>query len=135
MTENVTKTIERGGPLRASTRSLHDLGLDNYPNPEFPEASRLTRKEEKSALQNLNNRLAGNYLIVMKINQFEISIVEHPDSKTTSFKFIGYIDRVRTLQNENHKLYHQVRTFEEYKQTEISNVKDLYDKQVRHIHY
>ena len=61
MTENVTKTIERGGPLRASTRSLHDLGLDNYPNPEFPEASRLTRKEEKSALQNLNNRLAGNY--------------------------------------------------------------------------
>ena len=54
-------TIERGGPLRASTRSLHDLGLDNYPNPEFPEASRLTRKEEKSALQNLNNRLAGNY--------------------------------------------------------------------------
>ena len=62
MTENVTKTIERGGPLRASTRSLHDLGLDNYPNPEFPEASRLTRKEEKSALQNLNNRLAGNYL-------------------------------------------------------------------------
>ena len=60
MTENVTKTIERGGALRASTRSLHDLGLDNYPNPEFPEASRLTRKEEKSALQNLNNRLAGN---------------------------------------------------------------------------
>ena len=43
---------------------------------------------------------------------------------------LGYIDRVRTLQNENHKLYHQVRTFEEYKQTEITNVKDLYDKQV-----
>ena len=59
LTENVTKTIERGGALRASTRSLHDIGLDNYPNPEFPEASRLTRKEEKSALQNLNNRLAG----------------------------------------------------------------------------
>ena len=37
---------------------------------------------------------------------------------------------MRTLQNENHKLYHQVRTFEEYKQTEINNVKDLYDKQV-----
>merc|ERR1711899_450593 len=103
LTENVTKTIERGGALRASTRSLHDLGLDNYPNPEFPEASRLTRREEKSALQNLNNRLAG------------------------------YIDRVRTLQNENHKLYHQVRTFEEYKQTEISNVKDLYDKQLEEL--
>ena len=48
------------------------------------------------------------------------------------FHDIGYIDRVRTLQNENHKLYHQVRTFEEYKQTEISNVKELYDNQVRH---
>jgi len=100
LTENVTKTIERGGALRASTRSLHNLGLDNYPNPEMPESSRLTRKEEKSALQNLNNRLAG------------------------------YIDRVRTLQNENHKLYHQVRTFEEYKTTEISNVKELYDTQL-----
>ena len=49
------------------------------------------------------------------------------------FHDIGYIDRVRTLQNENHKLYHQVRTFEEYKQTEISNVKELYDNQVKHI--
>ena len=47
------------------------------------------------------------------------------------FHDIGYIDRVRTLQNENHKLYHQVRTFEEYKQTEISNVKELYDNQVK----
>ena len=71
----MTKTIERGGALRASTRSLHDLGLDNYPNPEFPEASRLTRKEEKSALQNLNNRLAGNlffqlsYSASMKFNE------------------------------------------------------------------
>ena len=69
MTENVTKTIERGGALRASTRSLHDLGLDNYPNPEFPEASRLTRKEEKSALQNLNNRLAGNSFYSLFINR------------------------------------------------------------------
>lgn len=42
-----------------STQSLHELGLDNYPNPEYPESSRLTRKEEKQSLQNLNNRLAS----------------------------------------------------------------------------
>lgn len=104
-----TKTIETIVPSSSSassskkyksTQSLHELGLDNYPNPEMPESTRLTRKEEKMSLQNLNNRLAG------------------------------YIDRVRQLQNENHKLYHQVRTFEEYKATEVNNVKDLYNNQV-----
>jgi len=61
-----------------STNSLHELGLDNYPNPEYPASERLSRKEEKQSLQNLNNRLAG------------------------------YIDRVRQLQQENSKLTHQV---------------------------
>ena len=45
-----------------STQSLHELGLDNYPNPDMPESTRLTRKEEKQSLQNLNNRLAGKIL-------------------------------------------------------------------------
>ena len=58
---------------------FHLLLQDNYPNPEYPESSRLTRKEEKQSLQNLNNRLAG------------------------------YIDRVRQLQQENQRLSHQVR--------------------------
>ena len=51
-----------GNPERSkykSTQSLHELGLDNYPNPDMPESTRLTRKEEKMSLQNLNNRLAG----------------------------------------------------------------------------
>ena len=42
----------------------------------------------------------------------------------------GYICRVRTLQNENRKLCHQIYTVEECKRTEVTNVKDLYDKQV-----
>lgn len=83
-----------------STGSLHELGLDNYPNPDMPEGTRLTRREEKQSLQNLNNRLAG------------------------------YIDRVRQLQNENNKLTHQIKTVEEYQSREINNVKDLYDKQI-----
>ena len=61
-TENITRIVETvGAPASKykSTQSLHELGLDNYPNPDMPESSRLTRKEEKQSLQNLNNRLAG----------------------------------------------------------------------------
>lgn len=62
-TENITRIVETVGHAPSSkyksTQSLHELGLDNYPNPEMPESSRLTRKEEKLSLQNLNNRLAG----------------------------------------------------------------------------
>ena len=106
-TENITRIVEsigRPGTSQSSkyksTNSLHELGLDNYPNPDMPESSRLTRKEEKQSLQNLNNRLAG------------------------------YIDRVRQLQQENMKLNHQIKTVEEYQSKEITNVKDLYDKQI-----
>ena len=44
-----------------SSRSLHELGLGNYPYPEIPTAStaKLTRSQERQSLQNLNNRLAG----------------------------------------------------------------------------
>eukprot|EP00096_Caligus_rogercresseyi_P015176 TRINITY_DN761_c0_g1_i12.p1 TRINITY_DN761_c0_g1~~TRINITY_DN761_c0_g1_i12.p1 ORF type:complete len:675 (+),score=193.11 TRINITY_DN761_c0_g1_i12:203-2227(+) len=105
-TENVTKIVEsipKSSNKYKSTQSLHELGLDNYPNPDMPESSRLTRKEEKMSLQNLNNRLAS------------------------------YIDRVRQLQNENNKLSHQIKTVEEYQSKELSNVKDLYDKQTEEL--
>ena len=59
-TENIRiETVTPSGNKYKSTQSLHELGLDNYPNPDMPEGSRLNRKEEKHALQNLNNRLAG----------------------------------------------------------------------------
>merc|ERR1711983_530272 len=92
-----------GNPERSkykSTQSLHELGLDNYPNPDMPESTRLTRKEEKMSLQNLNNRLAG------------------------------YIDRVRQLQQENYRLTKQIKVFETHQTTEITQVKDMYNKQI-----
>ena len=58
--ENITTTTTGAGSdgkKYKSSQSLHELGLDNYPNPEWPEGPRLNRKEEKTALQNLNNRL------------------------------------------------------------------------------
>ena len=65
-TENITSITQpggaggsEGGKKYKSSQSLHELGLDNYPNPEWPEGPRLNRKEEKTALQNLNNRLAS----------------------------------------------------------------------------
>ena len=42
-----------------SSRSLHELGLGNYPYPEIPASTKLTRSQERQSLQNLNNRLAG----------------------------------------------------------------------------
>merc|ERR1719367_1304669 len=105
-TENITSITQpgagsEGGKKYKSSQSLHELGLDNYPNPEWPEGPRLNRKEEKTALQNLNNRLAS------------------------------YIDRVMQLQTDNHELTRQIATFEEHKTVELNNVKDLYDKQVQ----
>merc|ERR1719244_2408906 len=111
--ENVTKIVEsytdgRKSPGSFSTKSskykstisLHDLGLDNYPYPEYPDASRLTRKEEKQSLQNLNNRLAG------------------------------YIDKVRQLQRDNAKLTKQIKHIEEYQSKEVTNVKQIYDTEI-----
>merc|ERR1719232_1526963 len=83
-----------------STISLHDLGLDNYPYPEYAEGTKLTRKDEKQNLQNLNNRLAG------------------------------YIDKVRQLQRDNNKLTKQIKHIEEYQSKEVTNVKQIYDNEI-----
>merc|ERR1712227_885381 len=83
-----------------STISLHELGLDDYPYPEMPDGTRLTRKDEKQSLQNLNNRLAG------------------------------YIDKVRSLQRDNAKLTKQIKHIEEYQSKEVNNVKHIYDSEI-----
>lgn len=83
-----------------STISLHELGLGEYPYPDMPESSRLSRKEEKMSLQNLNNRLAG------------------------------YIDKVRQLQRDNAKLTKQIKHIEEYQSKEVTNVKHIYDSEI-----
>merc|ERR1711902_423852 len=83
-----------------STISLHQLGLDEYPYPEYPDGTRMTRQEEKQGLQNLNNRLAG------------------------------YIDKVRQLQRDNAKLTKQIKHIEEYQSKEVNNVKHIYDSEI-----
>ena len=83
-----------------STISLAGLGLDNYPYPDYAEGTKLTRKDEKQNLQNLNNRLAG------------------------------YIDKVRQLQRDNAKLSKQIKHIEEYQSKEVSNLKQIYDSEI-----
>ena len=53
-----------------SSRSLHELGLGNYPYPEIPASTKLTRSQERQSLQNLNNRLAG---YIDKVNSGRIA--------------------------------------------------------------
>ena len=45
----------------SDTRSLRELGIENYPYPEMPGDAgvKLSRTQERQSLQNLNNRLAG----------------------------------------------------------------------------
>jgi len=92
--------LSPGASSVKSSKSLHNLGLDNYPYPEMPEEKKLTRKGEKQSLQNLNNRLAG------------------------------YIDKVRRLQQDNSRLTKEIRKREEYQSHEVSNVKHVYDQEI-----
>ena len=46
MSENITTITQSAGndgKKYKSSQSLHELGLDNYPNPEWPEGPRLNR--------------------------------------------------------------------------------------------
>ena len=56
----------------------------------------------------------------------------HKQKLTYFFKIsnIGYIDRVRQLQQDNHRLTKQVKVFESNQVTEINNMKDMYNSQV-----
>merc|ERR1712012_332157 len=112
-TSHSSRTVEqyadgRKSPGAVSTKSsryksmisLHELGLDNYPYPEYSDGTKLTRKDEKQNLQNLNNRLAG------------------------------YIDKVRQLQRDNAKLTKQIKHIEEYQSKEVNNVKHIYDSEI-----
>ena len=49
------------------------------------------------------------------------------------FFFKGYIDRVRQLQQENHRLTRQIKVYEEHKSSEVASVKDMYDKQIEEL--
>lgn len=62
--------------------------------------TRTSRLQEKTELQNLNNRLAT------------------------------YIDRVRQLEQENSRLYRQIQSSEETTTREVSNIKDMYENEL-----
>ena len=46
------------------------------------------------------------------------------------FYILGYIDRVRSLQQENYRLTKQVKVFESHQTTEVNNVKEMFNKQI-----
>lgn len=63
--------------------------------------ARMTRMQEKLELQNLNDRLAT------------------------------YIDRVRFLESENSRLSHQIHTSQETVSREVSNIKTMYQNELK----
>lgn len=95
-----TKSSKRTSKVAETSMSSSSStpGLSRPGSPLSP--TRTSRLQEKSDLQNLNNRLAT------------------------------YIDRVRQLEHENTKLYRQIQTSEETTTREVSNIKDMYENEL-----
>ncbi|XP_052860043.1 lamin Dm0-like [Anopheles cruzii] len=93
-------------PFQASTpvqsaSAASSGGAAHQHRPASPlSPTRLSRLQEKADLQGLNDRLAC------------------------------YIDRVRTLEQENSRLNHEVRTSQETTTREVSNIKAMYDHEL-----
>lgn len=94
--KRTTKVVETSMSSSSSTP-----GLSSSSRPGSPlSPTRTSRLQEKSDLQNLNNRLAT------------------------------YIDRVRQLEHENTKLYRQIQSSEETTTREVSNIKEMYENEL-----
>ncbi|XP_061172911.1 prelamin-A/C-like [Saccostrea echinata] len=88
--------------MATPTKSKPSTSGGTSPGRRARQASpaRISRQEEKSQLQNLNDRLAA------------------------------YIDRIRNLETENSRLLVQVRSSEETVTREVSSVKSMYEKEL-----
>merc|ERR1739846_299310 len=107
-----------------SNISLHELGLDNYPYPEMPEASRLTRKEEKMSLQNLNNRLTKQIKHIEEYQSKEVTNVKQIyDNEIDSLK-----EEVRDLSNKLGGLENERKKTQERLDEVLPEVQKMQDK-------
>lgn len=84
-----------------STSSNRSRGRDGSESPISP--ARLSRLQEKTELQNLNDRLAC------------------------------YINKVKSLEIENNRLSVQVRTLEEVKYSEVHHIQTNYEEKLKNL--
>lgn len=100
-----TKQVKKTASTRTYQSSSSSSGAaDGSSSSSFrgrsPSPARISRLAEKDQLTSLNDRLAA------------------------------YIDHIRSLETENQKLHIQVQSFEETSKREVSNVKELYEREL-----
>lgn len=98
-----TRQVKKTTTTRTYQTSSSGGAGDSTQSPfrgRSPSPARISRLQEKDQLTGLNDRLAA------------------------------YIDHIRSLETENQKLHVQVQTFEETSQREVSNIKELYEKEL-----
>ncbi|XP_013378743.1 lamin-B1 isoform X2 [Lingula anatina] len=102
-TRSVKKTVTTTTTSRESTGSATSTPAAQVRSPSGrpPSPARISRLQEKEELVHLNDRLAN------------------------------YIDKVRSLESENSRLMVQVRSFEETTHREVTNIKALYESELR----
>lgn len=86
--------------VKKTTVTSHRSASGDHNRGRTPSPARISRLQEKDQLTGLNDRLAA------------------------------YIDHIRSLESENQKLHVQIQTFEETSHREVSNVKELYEKEL-----
>lgn len=97
-TKVVVETSSISTPTQTRSSMSSSMSSSRAGSPLSP--TRTSRMQEKTELQNLNNRLAT------------------------------YIDKVRSLEQENSRLTRQITSYEETTTREVSNVKLMYENEL-----
>lgn len=95
------KSVTTTSVTQSTSGETPKAGVSPGRRTRSPSPARITRIQEKEQLQNLNDRLAT------------------------------YIDRVRFLETENSRLQVQVKSTEETVTREVTNIKSLYESELR----